>query len=1198
MGDNSTANNVAQAIVAALDWSSSPQARNSAFSYLESIKAGDVRTLAHTSFVLVKRDWSSEIRLQAFKLLQHLVRLRWEELSSLERRDFAKVAVDLISEMANPSEQWALKSQTAALVAEIIRREGINLWQELHPPLVSLSNNGPIQAELVSMILRWVPEDITVHNEDLEGERRRILLRGLTQSLPEIFPLLYTLLERHFGAALSAAGSQQLDVAKQHAAAVTATINAVNAYAEWAPITDLEKYGLIRGCGFLLSSPDFRLYACEFFKLVCARKRPVDATSEFDSAMSSIFRILMNVSSDFLSRSGSNYGGIDKSEFEFAEVICESMVSLGSLNLQCISGDSTMFPHYLQQMLGYFQHCKLALHFQSLLFWLPAVRESVSKPKVALQGASENIAGNRLGSVSGQADKEKKGILIINEEICSAILDTTLLRMLKREKVSPGTALSLGALELWSDAFDGKGEFSQYRSRLLDLIKLIASVKPFVAAVKVSERIDTVLKTLLSSPSPTQDIAIMESLHLALETAVGAIFDGSTEVVGGNHEIHLGICRMFEGLLQQLLSLKWTEPTLAELLARYIDALGPFLKYFPDAVAGVVNKIFELLTSLPIALKEPSANSARHARLQICTSFIRIAVAADKSLLPHMKGIAETMDHLQKEGRLLRGEHNILGEALLVIASAAGIQQQQEALVWLLEPLMKQWTQIEWQNAYLSDPAGLVRLCSDTQFMWSLFHSVTFFEKALKRSGSRKSSLNLQNGSLQCNNSMSSHPLASHLEWMLPPLLRVLRAVHSLWSPAVMQMLPVELKAAMSISDVERASLLGEGNTKASKGTLTFTDGAQNDVNENDVRNWLKGIRDSGYNVLGLSITLGDSFFKCMESQFVAEALLENIQSMEFRHTRQLIHLVLVPLVKFCPLNLWEVWIEKILQPLLLHCQQALSCSWSTLLREGRATVPDIPRDLSGSDLKVEVMEEKLLRDLTREISYLLSVVASPRLNHGIPSIEHLAHGNRGEISLKDLDAFASNSLTGFFLKHQCLALPALQISIEAFKWTDGEAVIKISSFCEALVLLAISSNNSELLRFVAKDLFYAIIEGLALESNAFASADLVGICREIFVFLADRDPSPRQILLTLPSITPQDLHAFEEAVSKTSSPKEQKQHMKSLLLLATGNKLKALAAQKSTNVITNVSLRTRNPASASEASTNDGDLGLSALLQ
>lgn len=37
-----------------------------------------------------------------------------------------------------------------------------------------------------------------------------------------------------------------------------------------------------------------------------------------------------------------------------------------------------------------------------------------------------------------------------------------------------------------------------------------------------------------------------------------------------------------------------------------------------------------------------------------------------------MQGIADTMAYLQKEGRLLRGEHNLLGEAFLVMASAAG----------------------------------------------------------------------------------------------------------------------------------------------------------------------------------------------------------------------------------------------------------------------------------------------------------------------------------------------------------------------------------------------------------------------------------------------------------------------------------------------------------------------------------------------
>lgn len=53
-------------------------------------------------------------------LLQHLVRLRWEELSPTEHRHFANVAVELMSESAYCSEEWALKSQTAALVAEVL----------------------------------------------------------------------------------------------------------------------------------------------------------------------------------------------------------------------------------------------------------------------------------------------------------------------------------------------------------------------------------------------------------------------------------------------------------------------------------------------------------------------------------------------------------------------------------------------------------------------------------------------------------------------------------------------------------------------------------------------------------------------------------------------------------------------------------------------------------------------------------------------------------------------------------------------------------------------------------------------------------------------------------------------------------------------------------------------------------------------
>lgn len=65
-------------------------------------------------------------------------------------------------------------------------------------------------------------------------------------------PFLVQLLEKHFGAALNEAGRQQFEIAKQHAATVIATLNAINAYAEWAPVSDLAKSGIIHGVFNLL----------------------------------------------------------------------------------------------------------------------------------------------------------------------------------------------------------------------------------------------------------------------------------------------------------------------------------------------------------------------------------------------------------------------------------------------------------------------------------------------------------------------------------------------------------------------------------------------------------------------------------------------------------------------------------------------------------------------------------------------------------------------------------------------------------------------------------------------------------------------------------------------------------------------------------------------------------------------------------
>ncbi|CAG7890991.1 unnamed protein product, partial [Brassica rapa] len=69
----------------------------------------------------------------------------------------------------------------------------------------------------------------------------------------------------------------------------------------------------------------------------------------------------------------------------------------------------------------------------------------------------------------------------------------------------------------------------------------------------------------------------------------------------------------------------------------------------------------------------------------------------------------------------------------------------------------------------------------------------------------------------------------------------------------------------------------------------------------------------------------------------------------------------------------------------------------------------------------------------------------------------------------------------------------------------------------------------------------------------------LVGMCSEIFVYLSQRHPAPRQVLLSLPRLAPGDLRDYEKALAETCEPKKQKQITRSMLSLALGISLEII---------------------------------------
>nr|VDD53334.1 unnamed protein product [Brassica oleracea] len=1092
--------------------------KEAALTHLESIKTGNVGVLSQVSFLLVAKDWPLQVRIYASKLLQHLVKLRWDELSSSEQMDISSASFELMSELAaaNPFEECEMKSETITLVAEIFEKEeDLEMWQELFLLLVSLSSQGPVHAELVLKVVKRLSEHHIDHIKDLEDNKYS---HHLLQGLPDILvwlhdKLLMQLLEKHFGDAKNAEGREKLELAKQHSDAVVACLNAINSLTEWAPVPDFAEYKIIDQCASLLSSSEFCRLACMFFTLISSRERPTDDASgaEFDSTIIHI---------------------------------CKVMVSLGSTNLHCIFTDSSAIALYLKQMLWFFEHYKFDLHYESLFFWLGLMDYLTSDLKAPSYphrkgSASEVFTGSAsevFNSFRHLDGVKRDLLLLIDDETASKMLDVSFQRMNKNDQVllDPGT--NLLSLEPSSFTYE---EFCKYQKRLFVLIRLISSHKPIIASTKLSSRTIMLIKNISVSSAPCgqQYAAAMKSQSTALESILRRLFRGTDEFAGGSSQVHSQLHVIFEGLLQELLNANWTEPLLISAHVDYLNAMFPFLKYLPDMVASVIDKMFALLTSLPPASKR--------ARLYICSSLIRLAKTADKSFTPHLKGLADKMTCLQREGTLLPGEHSSLVEAFFAMTSASGGQrEQQDSFLLLLEPVRQQWTQPEWQNEYLSTPSGFIQLCSNAPLMRSIVDTVAVFEKALKGCNFKKRKLNMSE-IMRTHH----HPLASHLPWMLPPLLKLFRVINSLSSPDAYQTLPTKLKEAMKIKEAELRSTQGKQSRKLTKGFLTYSSKG----NTYDIRNWLKAIRESGYRVLNLSVSMGETFYASIDANEVAVAFTENIWWMEFRHIKQLINSFVGCLVTSCPADMWEPLLELLLSPLLTHCQRALDSSWTSLLREGRANVPDLI-GFEGGETKLIQLERQLLIDLSRSTSDLLSKISAPELNTGLPVLKYSDQLVLGEMSiLMDFNALKSNCLVSLLLSCKNLANSVMKFSLQACTWRDGITTVNLHCFFISVIHLAIMTNNGELREFVAKDLFNALIMSLTINENVNNSSILVGMCSEIFVYLSQRHPAPRQVLLSLPCLTPDDLRDYEKALAETCEPKKQKQITRSMLSLALG---------------------------------------------
>ncbi|CAL4984407.1 unnamed protein product [Urochloa decumbens] len=432
----------------------------------------------------------------------------------------------------------------------------------------------------------------------------------------------------------------------------------------------------------------------------------------------------------------------------------------------------------------------------------------------------------------------------------------------------------------------------------------------------------------------------------------------------------------------------------------------------------------------------------------------------------------------QLKGCLLLAEHNILCEAFVMICSRNAVHKG--LILCVLNLLNMIWTQPEWENTFLLTGFDLSCLFSDRYFLKMVYGVVKLCENELKRS---------RGVEITEGQSYDTYfdPL---LRLILPWLLQLLQCIHSLWRDQIACNLSEEIESAKMPMN------------------------SDDDFKQNETRDFLEDIRESGYKVVGVCMSIEGAFTDLLDKSSFNRVLVDLV-SMEFRHLRKLIDAVFLPLVRNCPPEFWKEWMLNLLQPLLRHCESVLYSAWFSLMHKGRAKVPYYFGKLTGSAEDIEKLEHSLLLDFTRSVCHLFGIISSPESNNDLFLESFEDSNDRRMTAFQDLESVSSSSLIGFLLARDCFG--RLRMGLFGY-WVDDEASRNAIPFCRALVRLAGVTKDQRLELFVLDELLPSLIRRVddqlpcairhlicKLNSNISddVNKDLILLCFESYKYLS-----------------------------------------------------------------------------------------------
>ncbi|XP_052767474.1 exportin-5-like [Mya arenaria] len=1099
------------AVATIFEPSSSPHDRLRAQQICENFKESSPHCI-QCGLLLADRQNSPIIRHFGLKLLEHCTKYRWNSLTNDEKQLLKANSLQLISEGTGDIlvEELHIKDAVSRLVVEILKHEWPNNWTSLMGDLYQLCISGPTQTELVMMVfLRLIEDVITFQN--LQTLRRREIVNALNVNIAEIFELFVNLLQEHSNSAINlenrASPALETNILQHYRVSVS-TLATLNGYLDWVAMSHIviKDNLLLEMLCLLLGNAHLKLGAAECLLTIVGKRGKIDERRPLlilfqEGALSTIWNAAVSA------------GAVSKNEhfYIFLQKLCQILVELGN-QLCFLLGSSDInipqnFDKYLEAVLAFTQHSSQMLSGCTFHLWSLFMR-------------NEQISQDPSFT-----------------KILPCLVQTGYKKLLKVGYPSQNNSPSC---EYSRFDFDHDEEFSfffsKFRAEVAEMVRQVTLLQPTVSFTFAC----TWLRELLEKPLNTGDekcgsICNLHSPSYLEWEALTLFFEN---VMSRLNLEKMSTTDTQDGvqLLKTVLVFNMQDPLLLSCLLSCISSLFIYLKFTPDILPQLLQKIFSaVIFHLPGQTKATRSRAVKNVRQHACSVLVKICKEYPSLVFPvfgelcdHCKSISSDPDQLSQM------ENCILTEALILVSNQYDNFEKQSAFLdEVLKPVKDLWSSEEFKTAFWStdkfmsyvglDQAPVEPSSKDTCGInrSHISYCMQMILAVIKRSTWPQDVQVARNGGfilheMEGSDPVMRNPATPHISALLENVFALLKSMNMLFCEDFLRLRHPEFAKAYDMLNNDVQTFLGiQPPIVDNSGTANYKQPLQR------MQHFLTQSYDTCCHILGnAGQFLGSEFYALPDlARTIVDTAMSNLNVVTDYRLRSIIRIFLKSYIQHCPSQYYESAVLPVLAHICPFMHVKLGQRWIQINQQCESRTPEDEENQAEQ----EILEEYLSRFVTREYLELLCIVCFKK------------SGNVEDVTMeKEEEAqppptYRELGLLGkLCMSSERICEPLVLCVFSGLGWLDTHTCNKCLSLVIPLLKQLISDQNIS--GSAAHHFFTGTLLGLNKHgAHEGIASNMVNLSLQVYELLRPLFPEVANAMLQVPSCDQNSIQQFDD---------------------------------------------------------------------